>query len=403
VSPPCDRFDIGVIGGGIVGLATAHAIHRASPTRTIVVLEKESAVATHQSGRNSGVIHAGLYYAPGSLKAKLSVAGGPRLLEFCAEHGITTTQTGKLVVATHAHQLPALDELERRARANGVVTERLGPTGIVEHEPYARGVEGLRVPFTGAVAFSDVARALSDTLVASGHEIRTGFEVTAADDNAGRHRLIGPAAEVEVRIVVNCAGLHVDRVMRMLGGAPDLQVLPFRGEYWGLTEEAAGRVRGHIYPVPDPRLPHLGVHLTRSPTGAVELGPNAVWAWGREAYGRFSGNPCDAWETLRYGGFWNLAKVHWKTALAEQWRSLNKRACLRNARALVPTLALDDLATWRSGIRAQAVTPAGTLVHDFVVREDRSVVNVLNAPSPAATSCLTIGEYIASRALAKLR
>ncbi len=397
-----DRFDVAIIGAGIVGLATADAIRRAAPDRSIVVLEKEPTISSHQTGRNSGVIHSGLYYASGSLKAELCVAGGPRLFQFCAEHGIATTQTGKIVVATETEQLPALDELQRRARANGVIHERLGSAGIGEHEPYARGVEALWVPFTGAVAFSDVARALAAGLTESGHAVKTGFEVRTSVGESGQRRLIAPAGEVTAGVVVNCAGLHVDRVMRMLGGLPDLKILPFRGEYWGLTESAATRVRGHIYPVPDPRLPHLGVHFTRSAAGHVELGPNAVWAWGREAYGRMSGHPRDALETLGYKGFWKLAETHWKTAIGEQWRSLVKRACLRDARALMPVLELEDLAVWRSGIRAQAVTPDGSLVHDFLVREDQGVVNVLNAPSPAATSCLSIGEYIAKRALRQL-
>ncbi len=396
------RADIAVIGGGIVGLATADAVRRADPGLSIVVLEKEPEVATHQTGRNSGVIHAGLYYSPGSLKAELSVRGGPRLFEFCREHGVATAQTGKVVVATERDQIPALDELERRAGANGVETERIGPDGIADHEPNVRGIEGLWVPFTGAVDFGDVARTLARLLSEAGHEIRTGSEVRTARREGNVHHLGTGSGDVRAEVVVNCAGLHVDRVMRLLGGDADLKVLPFRGEYWSLTEDAAARVRGHIYPVPDPRFPHLGIHFTRSVSGRVEVGPNAVWAWGREAYGRISGRPADAFENLSYRGFWNLARAHWRTAVAEQWRSLDRRAFVRNARAMMPQLQIDDLAFWRSGIRAQAVAPDGTLVHDFVIREDPGVVNVLNAPSPAATSCLTIGEHIAGRILEQL-
>jgi len=396
------RFDCAVIGGGIVGLATTHALHAARPDLSLLVLEKEPEVAAHQTGRNSGVIHAGLYYAPGSLKARLSVRGGPRLFEFCAEYGVATTQTGKIVVATSADQIPALDELERRATANGVETQRIGPAGIAEHEPHVRGIDGLRVPSTGAVDFGDVARAFAGLLSAAGVEIRTSFEVERAVSERGCHRLLSHADEVSARLVINCAGLHVDRISRILGVEPGFVVLPFRGEYWSLTEAAARRVRGHVYPVPDPRFPHLGVHFTRSVRDRVEIGPNAVWAWGREAYGRISGRPADALETLRYRGFWNLARAHWRTAAAEQWRSLSRRAFVGRARAMLPDLAVGDLANWRSGIRAQAVARDGSLVKDFVIRETPGVINVLNAPSPAATSCLTIGEHIAGRALEQL-
>ena len=390
------------MGGGIVGLATAHALERLRPDLRIALLEKEPAVGRHQTGRNSGVIHAGLYYAPGSLKSELCVNGGPRLRAFCRERGIPMTQTGKIVVATSRDQIPALDELEHRARANGVAFERTGPRGIADHEPYAAGVEALWIPFTGAVCFADVARAFAAELVRAGHTVRTEFEVVGAHREDGGTRLLGTSGDVSARMVVNCAGLHVDRVMRLLGGEPDCAILPFRGEYWGLGESAARRVRGHIYPVPDARLPHLGVHFTRAVHGDVELGPNAVWAWGREAYGRFSGNWADALEALRYRGFRELAKTHWRTAVGEQWRSLNKRAAVSSARRLLPDLEPSDLVRWRSGIRAQAVAPNGELIQDFVVHERRGVIDVLNAPSPAATSCLAIGEYIAKKAIAQL-
>lgn len=392
-----DRFDITVVGGGIVGLATARALSRVAPARSIIVLEKEPAIAMHQTGRNSGVVHAGLYYAPGSLKARLCVDGGPRLIEFCRRAGIPVARTGKLVVATRPAQIAALDELERRAHANGVDVERVGPGEIRRHEPEVDGLEGLRVPFTGAVDFGRVASAMAEELARAGAEVRTESELLSATspDSAGARTLITSRGDVHTGLVVNCAGLHVDRVARMLGAPVDFRVLTFRGEYRGLTAEAAARIRGHIYPVPDPRFPHLGVHFTRSVTGAVEIGPNAVWAWGREAYGRLSGSLADAWETLAYPGFWNLAARHWRTAAGEQLRSLSKRAFLDHARRLVPRLGVADLVGWRSGIRAQAVAEDGTLVHDFVVRRSPGLVNVFNAPSPAATSCLAIGDHIA--------
>ncbi|MYE33357.1 MAG: L-2-hydroxyglutarate oxidase [Gemmatimonadales bacterium] len=395
-------LDIAVIGGGIVGLATADALRRTRPDLSLTVLEKEPEVAAHQTGRNSGVIHAGLYYAPGSLKARLCTEGAERLFRYCAERDIPTTRTGKIVVAASRDQLTALAELERRGTANGVAMQRIGPGGIVEIEPHARGVEALHVPTTGAVDFGDVARAFAADLSRAGHPIRTGFEVREARRSGLRTVLAGPPGDIAARVVVNCAGLHVDRMMRTLGHEPDLKVLPFRGEYWGLSEAAAGRVRGHIYPVPDPRLPHLGVHFTRNVAGRVELGPNAVWAWGREAYGRLSGRLPDALEALSYRGFRRLAQAHWRTAVEEQWRSLDRRSVVRKARAMLPELEVRDLETWRSGIRAQAVDTDGALVHDFVIREAPGVVNVLNAPSPAATACLAIGHHIADRALQQL-
>ena len=395
-------LDITVIGGGIVGLATADALRRARPDLSLTVLEKEPEIAAHQTGRNSGVIHAGLYYAPGSLKARLCVDGAERLFRYCAERGISTTRTGKIIVATSRDQLTALAELERRGTANGVAMQRIGPGGIAEIEPHARGVEALHVPATGAVDFGDVARAFAADLSRAGHRIRTGFEVRDARRSGHQTVLAGPPGDIAASVVVNCAGLHVDRVMRLLGHEPGLRILPFRGEYWGLAEAAAGRVRGHIYPVPDPRLPHLGAHFTRNVAGRVELGPNAVWAWGREAYGRLSVRLPDALEALSYRGFRRLAQIHWRTAIEEQWRSLDRVSVVRNARPMLPELEVGDLKTWRSGIRAQAVDSDGALVHDFVIREAQGVVNVLNAPSPAATACLAIGERIADRALRQL-
>ncbi|MDH3732012.1 MAG: L-2-hydroxyglutarate oxidase [Gemmatimonadota bacterium] len=396
------RFDVAVVGAGIVGLSTARAIGFARPGLSIVILEKEEEIATHQTGRNSGVVHAGLYYRPGSLKARLCVEGGPRLLEFCDERGIDTTQAGKIVVATSASQLPALAELERRAGANGVRVVRVGPDEICEHEPEARGVEGLRVPFTGAVEFRDVARAFAEDLIRDGAEVRTGHGVLSSRSSSSGRILETVGGPIECSLVVNCAGLHVDRIARLLGTEPGVKVLPFRGEYWSLTPDAAARVRGHIYPVPDPRFPHLGVHFTRDVRGRVEIGPNAVWAWGREAYGRLSGNPRDALETLSYRGFWNLARRHWRTGLGEQWRSMSRAAFVRRARQLVPRLDARDLDQWRSGVRAQAVDTDGALIYDFLILQSPGVVNVINAPSPAATSCLSIGEHIAAIALEQL-
>jgi L-2-hydroxyglutarate oxidase LhgO len=397
-----DHYDVAVVGAGIVGLATARSLARLAPDRSIVVLEKEPAISTHQTGRNSGVIHAGLYYVPGSLKASLCVRGGPELFDFCERAGVPTTRTGKVIVATDPSQIDALDELERRARANGVEIERIDAGGISRHEPAASGIDGLAVPFTGAVNFGRVATAFAADLTRAGAAIRTESEVvsTTSPEGSGTRTLITKSGDVRCRLVVNCAGLHADRVAKLLGHPTALRILPFRGEYWRLAPAAAERIRGHIYPVPDPRFPHLGVHFTRSVDGAVEIGPNAVWAWGREAYDRISGDIRDAFDSLSYPGFWRLLGRHWRAAVGEQRRSLDKRAFLEQARRLVPDLQPEDLASWRSGIRAQAVSADGELIHDFVIRRHAGLVNVLNAPSPAATSCLTIGEHIARVALA---
>lgn len=398
-----DHYDVAVVGAGIVGLATARSLARLAPDRSIVVLEKEPAISTHQTGRNSGVIHAGLYYVPGSLKASLCVRGGPELFDFCERAGVPTSRTGKVIVATDPSQIEPLAELERRARANGVEVERIDAEGIRRREPAASGIDGLAVPFTGSVDFGGVATAFAAELTQAGAVIRTDSEVISATspDESGTRTLITKSGDVRCRLVVNCAGLHADRVARLLGRPTDVRILPFRGEYWRLAPTAAERIRGHIYPVPDPRFPHLGVHFTRSVAGGVEIGPNAVWAWGREAYDRISGNVRDAFESLSYPGFWRLFGRHWRTAVGEQRRSLDKRAFLDQARRLVPDLELEDLTGWRSGIRAQAVSADGELIHDFVIRRHAGLVNVLNAPSPAATSCLTIGEHIARVALAR--
>ncbi|MDX1395778.1 MAG: L-2-hydroxyglutarate oxidase [Gemmatimonadota bacterium] len=396
------ELDVVVVGAGIVGLATARALLESNPAITLTVLEKEDAPASHQTGRNSGVIHAGLYYLPGSLKARLCFEGGRRLVRYCEGRGIPTTRAGKLVVATEPAQLAALDELGRRARANGVETRRVGPDEIREIEPDAAGIGALHVPFTGSVDFARVAEALAADVLDGGGRLLTGARVVAArrhGTSSVRRLLVTTAGDVPADLVVNCAGLHVDRVARLLGHDPGVRILPFRGEYRALRDDSTIAIGGHLYPVPDPRFPHLGVHFSRSVTGRVEIGPNAVWAWGREAYGRFDIHPRDAVETLTWAGFLNLARAHWRTGVAEQWRALADRAFVREARRLVPRLTVEDLGIRRSGVRAQAVRPDGSLVHDFMVLERHGAVHVINAPSPAATSCLAIGEHIAGRAL----
>ncbi len=394
-------YDVAIIGGGIVGVATALALSR-DHGFDVVVLEKESALGRHQTGRNSGVVHAGLYYAPGTLKAKLCVEGGRRLVAFCDEHGIPVGRSGKVVVATEPAQLPALAELERRSAANGVPTERLDAAGIAAREPQVTGVAGMWVRETSVVDFSVVAAKYAELATAAGAEIRTGFEVTAVAATPRGHRLESLAGPVEAKIVINCGGLYVDRIAKMMGLDPGLQIVPFRGEYYGLRPERDHLVNGLIYPVPDARFPFLGVHFTRDVYGRVEVGPNAVLATAREGYRRTNFNLRDLTESLRYRGLWALAREYWRTGTAEMWRSIVKRSFVKDANRLIPALTVDDLAEYRAGIRAQAIRPDGSMLHDFAIEETDSAVHVLNAPSPAATASLAIGEHIARIAKGKL-
>lgn len=394
--------DVAIIGGGIVGLVTAYSLTRTDPGLDVVVVEKEEALATHQTGRNSGVIHAGLYYAPGSLKARLCVDGAARIKEFCAQHGITVGHCGKVVVATEQAQLPALDELARRAADNGVPTERLDAGGIAEHEPHAAGIAGLWVPVTAVVDFGEVARKYAELAAARGTEIRTGFEVVAAPVTSAGRRLESPAGWLEAKVVVNCGGLYVDRLARMMGLDTDIRIVPFRGEYYEIIPPAAALVQGLIYPVPDPRFPFLGVHFTRDVHGRVEVGPNAVLAFAREGYRRRDIVPGELAESLGTRGLWALARSYWRTGAAEMWRSVATPAFVRDAARLLPALTAQDLGHFRSGIRAQALLPDGSLLQDFAIEETADAVHVLNAPSPAATASLAIGDHIARRVLAKL-
>lgn len=390
-----DRFDVMVIGSGIVGLATARAIVALRPDWRVAVLDKEDRPATHQTGRNSGVIHAGLYYAPGSLKARMSVAGAERMYAYCRERDIPVENCGKVVVATDSSQIPALDELHRRAEANGVPVDRLDGAGLAAHEPHVAGVDGLYVHTTGIVDYGEVARTMSDELVATGAVSLLGFEVSSAHLGTDEVQVSDGERHAAARWVVNCAGLQVDRVAALLGHEPSVQIIPFRGEYWQLNDEGAALVNALIYPVPDADLPFLGVHFTRNISGRVEVGPNAVLALAREAYGRAGFNWSDLTETLRYPGFRRLARQFWRTGAAEQWRSLVRPAFVRDARRLIPDLEPSHIDSFRSGIRAQAVSADGSLVKDFIIEEGPRAIHVMNAPSPAATASLPIGEHIA--------
>jgi len=387
---------VAVIGGGIVGMATAMALLEGSGRR-VVVLEAENDVAPHQTGHNSGVIHSGLYYRPGSLKARNCVEGRRALIELCEEEGVAYEICGKLVVATDPGEIPALDELERRGRANGLEgLKRLKAEELREYEPHVTGIDGLWVPETGITDFTEVTRAMARRLGARGGEVRLGSRVLAARRDGDLHLLETASGPVRARFVVGCAGLQSDRVARLCGLEPGVRIVPFRGEYYDLTPEAAHMVRNLIYPVPDPSFPFLGVHLTRMIHGGAEAGPNAVLAFRREGYSRTSFSPRDAFSTLAYAGFWKLAVRYWKTGLAEQWRSLDKAAFVRSVRRLVPDLRDDQLVRGGAGVRAQALGPDGALLDDFAIVRGEGMVHVLNAPSPAATAAIAIGRAIAA-------
>lgn len=389
--------DVAVIGGGIVGLATADQLLRRDPGTRVVVLEKEAALAQHQTGRNSGVIHSGIYYKPGSLKAENCRKGKAALEAFCDEEGIPYETCGKVIVATTPEELPALQTIFERGQANGVDCEIIGPERLREIEPHARGVRAIHVPETGIVDYRRVAERLADRIREAGGEIWTGAEVLDLVPSPDETILVTAAGEVAAQRVVNCAGLHSDRVAKMSGSESGVQIVPFRGEYFELTPEATPLCRGLIYPVPDPSFPFLGVHFTRMIGGGVECGPNAVLAFGREGYEKTDLNLRDLTETLTYPGFLKLAATYWRTGLGEMWRSYSKQAFVRALQKLVPDIRPEHLEAAPAGVRAQAVTADGRLHDDFIIETAGPIINVCNAPSPAATSALNIGRTIADR------
>ena len=396
-------YDITIIGGGILGLAAAHAIGQRVPEMRVLVLEKESSVGTHQTGHNSGVIHAGIYYRPGSLKAQLSVRGAERMTAFCDDHGIAYERCGKVIVATGERDLPALEELYRRGTANGVPgLRRIDGTELRAIEPHAAGVAALHSPRTAIVDYREVARALAGEVRAAGGEIRTGVRVGAVRERGIHIELQTTEGPLRSRLLVNCAGLYADRIARDMGVATEIQIVPFRGEYYRLRSDRTGLVRGLIYPVPDPDLPFLGVHFTRSIDGGVEAGPNAVLALAREGYRKRTVSARDLVETVRYPGFRALARRYWRTGAYEVFRSLSKPAFVHSLQRLVPAVRGSDVVPGGAGVRAQAVAADGRLVDDFYIVGSARTVHVLNAPSPAATASLPIGEYVAEQVLAKL-
>ena len=401
------QYDVIVIGGGIIGLATAMKMAGRFPRLRLVVLEKESELARHQTGHNSGVIHGGIYYKPGSLKAATCVSGRRALLEFCDRNGIRYDLCGKVIVATDEDELPRLEELYRRGTANRVPgLQMIGPERLKEIEPHARGIRAIHSPATGIIDFVQVAEAYAQRAREAGVEILTSRMVKYISSSRNEIILGTGREEFRARFLINCGGLFSDRIARLTEQAfarVGVQIVPFRGEYYKIAPEKNALIKGLIYPVPDPRFPFLGVHFTRSIHGYVEAGPNAVLALAREGYRKTDFNARDLWETLAFSGFRSVAWRYWRMGLEEQYRSLSKRAFTRALQRLVPAIAIDDLQPGGSGVRAQAVAKDGALLDDFVIRQTGNAIHVLNAPSPGATASLAIGENIVATAASAFR
>ena len=397
------RYNVIVIGGGVVGLAVAFEITRRFPRTRLLVLEKEAGVARHQSGHNSGVIHSGIYYKPGSLKARLCVAGAAAMIEFCREHGIPHRICGKVIVATRPGELPRLEDLRRRGETNGLTGLRIiSPQELREIEPHALGLQALVVPSTGVTDYAVVCEKYAELISAAGGSVLTSAIATAIRRSADEIVVETSRGAFATNALINCAGLFSDRVARMAGDNPGVMIVPFRGEYYDLTPERAALVRALIYPVPDPQFPFLGVHFTRRITGKVDAGPNAVLALAREGYRHTDISPRDLVSSLTFPGFWRMARRHWRNGLGEWHRSLSKPAFVRALQTILPEVTASDLVPGGSGVRAQALRPDGGLVDDFQFVPSGNILHVLNVPSPAATASLTIAKTIVDSAAAGL-
>ena len=393
-------YDLAIIGGGIVGLATARALLERFPSLHLVLCEKEAELGVHQTGHNSGVIHSGIYYKPGSFKARLCVEGVRLMMDFCDTHGIKYDRCGKVIVATADDELPRLRNLYERGVANGVPgVAMIDAARVREIEPHVSAVAGIHSPNTAIVDYSEVTAALGRELVSRGVTIEYNFPVTAITRVRGGGVAVSTAHHtITARRIVNCAGLYSDVVARLAGAPTEVQIIPFRGEYYFLRQERETLVRGLIYPVPDPEFPVLGVHFTRTIHGEVEAGPNAVLAFAREGYRWTSIRPLEFAGTLRYPGFWAMARKYWKVGVWEVQRSLLKKKFVESLQRLVPELKAEDITPGGSGVRAQAVRPDGTLLDDFSIVSSADAIHVLNAPSPGATASLAIGRHIAGLA-----
>jgi L-2-hydroxyglutarate oxidase len=393
------RYNVIIIGGGAVGLGVALEITRRFPRLHLLVLEKEDRVARHQSGHNSGVIHSGVYYKPGSMKARLSVTGAAAMIEFCREHGIPHKVCGKVIVATHPDELPRLEDLRQRGEANGLTGLRLiGPEELREIEPHAAGLQALVVPSTGVTDYALVCEKYAELISAGGGTVLMSAAATAIRRSSNEIVVETQRGAFSTASLFNCAGLFSDRLSRMAGDDHGVMIVPFRGEYYDLTPERAALVRALVYPVPDPRFPFLGVHFTRRISGKVDAGPNAVFALAREGYRYSDISPRDLASSLAFPGFWRMARRHWRNGLGEYHRSLSKPAFVHALQRLLPEVSKEDLVPGGSGVRAQAIKPDGSLVDDFLFVPSGRVLHVLNVPSPAATASLTIGKAIVDTA-----
>lgn len=393
------RYDIAIIGGGIVGMATTMALAHHSRA-SLIVLEAEDRLAAHQTGNNSGVIHSGIYYKPGSLKARNCIQGREALYRFCEQYDIPHERCGKIIVATLPDELPRLEALYQRGLENGLTEIRkLGPDEIKEYEPYTTGLAAIYVPYTGIVDYVRVTQKYAELAQSQGASIQTRARLIGFQQKGNSLILETTAGIYEARYLINCAGLHSDRVARMCGLKPDLQIIPFRGEYYDIIPERQYLVKNLIYPVPDPRFPFLGVHFTRRVTGGVEAGPNAVLAFKREGYRMTDVSLRDVADYLFFPGFWRMGLKYWKTGFGEFYRSLSKRAFVRALQRLLPELQETDVERGGAGVRAQALSRNGALLDDFAILEAPNMIHVLNAPSPAATASISIGQTIAESAL----
>ena len=397
-------YDLTIIGGGIIGLATALKIGESYPRTRILILEKEAELARHQTGHNSGVIHSGLYYRPGSLKAQTCVSGRKELIEFSRENGVPFELCGKVVLATRPEELPRLEELHRRGIANGLQgLQLIGPEQLKEIEPYAFGIKGLRVPETGIIDYKKVAEAYAMKIRTAGGDIRTSQRVVGILEVKNEIVLQTSGGDYRTKSLINCCGLYSDVVAKMMkgddgAGREEHRIIPFRGEYYKIAPQRQYLVRNLIYPVPDPTFPFLGVHFTRMANGGVEAGPNAVFAFAREGYRHTDVSLRELWQTVAFKGFWAMTGKYWQTGFGELYRSLSKSAFVKALQVLLPEIKTSDLIPGGSGVRAQAVSASGGLIDDFVIKQSHNTIHVLNAPSPGATASLAIGRQICEMA-----
>ena len=389
------QYDVVVVGGGIIGLATSMKLTQDFPNLKVAVLEKEKEVAQHQTGHNSGVIHAGIYYAPGSQKANFCSTGGKLLRDFCDEYGIAYDMCGKLIVATDDSEVPQLEELFKRGTENGAQGLRMvNQEEIKDIEPYSAGVKAILSPNTGIIDYFEVSQGYATRMRENGGDLLTNVEVISIENKDNLVYINTTSGTVVAKYVLNCAGLHADTVARMMGVDVGVKIVPFRGEYFSIIPEKEHMVKGLIYPVPDPSMPFLGVHFTRRINGSVEAGPNAVLAFAREGYKKTDVNLKDTLGTLSYSGFWKMSAKYWKVGMHEQYRSLVKGVFVKSLQKLMPEITGDDLGDPGAGVRAQVIDSNGGLLQDFAIEASANAVHVLSAPSPGATSSLTISEYI---------